>query len=62
MFIPLIGFNRLPPEGQGGQPTIPVLFSASTPEELQHELTIGLPPEPAAYKRAADRRLAALSS
>ena len=62
MFIPLIGFNRPPPERQGGWPTIPVSFSASAPEELQRELTIELPPEPAAYKRAAGRRLADLSS
>ncbi len=62
MLILLIGFSRSPPERQGEQPTIPVLFSASTPEELQRELTIGLPPEPAAYKRAAGRRLADLSS
>jgi len=44
MLIRLIGFRRPPPERQGGWPTIPVLFSASTPEELQRELTIGLPP------------------
>ena len=62
MLIPLIGFNRFPPERQGEKPTIPVLFSASTPKELQRELTIGLPPEPAAYRRAAGRRLADLSS
>ena len=45
MLIRLFGFNRTLPERQGGRPTIPVLFSASTPEELQRELTIELPPQ-----------------
>lgn len=62
MLIRLFGFSQPPPERQGRQLAIPVLFSASAPEELQRELIIELPPVSAAYKQAADRRLADLSS
>jgi hypothetical protein len=62
MLIRLYGFNRSLPERQGGRPTIPADFSTSAPDELQCELILGLPPKLAAYKRAANRRLADLSS